>query len=190
MCDLPIYGFKYAADDESFKLSDIISAIKIIKNDLVIDEELIIRLAEKDFFDLWEITNGGEILIAMAAGYGKPREEQNLPKPTSITMIRKRDVIKLCDSIFKSDGNFDSIEEIEPITKKDRMIPLKDIPKSIKEAKKPRVRMMLMAAQKFHDENGWYPYGRELFDMGKDVHGYDDWETFRKTFIRYFSEAG
>lgn len=114
MCDLPIYGFKYAADDESFKLSDIISAIKIIKSDLVIDEELIIRLAEKDFFDLWEITNGGEILLAMAVGYGKPREEQDLPKPTSITMIRKRDVIKLCDLIFKTEGRVNSVESLEP----------------------------------------------------------------------------
>jgi hypothetical protein len=68
---------------------------------------------------------------------------------------------------------------------------LQDIPTAIKAAKKPEtVQKMLKTAQAFHAENGRYPEGRELFDMGKEAHGYDDWETFRKTFVRYFSEAG
>ena len=67
---------------------------------------------------------------------------------------------------------------------------LKDILAAIKPAKSERAKKMLKSAQAFHDDNGRYPEGRELFNMGKDAHGYDDWETFRKTFVRYFSEAG
>lgn len=182
MCDLKIAGFELADDDFSFELSEIVSAIN--STGLSISKEIIIHLHEKGYFNM----DGGDYLLALAIDYGT-RKEQNL-KFRDYARIRKRDVIKLCDLIFKSDGNVDSIKLLTEPMNKDGMIPLKDIPKSIKEAKKPRVRMMLTAAQKFHDENGWYPYGRELFDMGKDVHGYDDWETFRKTFIRYFSEAG
>ena len=67
---------------------------------------------------------------------------------------------------------------------------MKDIPTAIKAARSESVKKTLKAAQAFHDDNGRYPEGRELFSMGKDAHGYDDWETFRKTFVRYFSEAG
>ena len=68
---------------------------------------------------------------------------------------------------------------------------LKDIPTAIKTAKSEETtKKMLKAAQAFHDDNGRYPEGRELFNIGKDAHGYEDWETFRKTFVRYFSEAG
>ena len=67
---------------------------------------------------------------------------------------------------------------------------LQDIPTAIKAAKSDPVKKTLKAAQAFHDDNGRYPEGRELFGKGKDAHGYGDWETFRKTFVRYFSEAG
>ena len=67
---------------------------------------------------------------------------------------------------------------------------LTDIPSAIKSAKSEHVKKMLKKAQEFHYENSRYPEGRELFNMGEDAHGYKDWDAFRKTFFRYFSEGG
>lgn len=76
-------------------------------------------------------------------------------------------------------------------TKKQKnVIPKKDILASIKSSKSEAVKKMLRAAHKFHDDNGHYPNSRELFDLDTPIHGYSDWESFRKTFIRYFSETG
>lgn len=114
MRDLPVYGFKYADDNESFKLSDIISAIKIIKGDLIIDEELVIRQAEKDFFELWDDSNAGDYLIALAKESSKPKAEQNLPKIINTKMIKKRDAIRLYQLIIDEHSVISSDTKLEP----------------------------------------------------------------------------
>ena len=84
-------------------------------------------------------------------------------------------------------AEFPNSNPLEPVQ---LVTPNQDITKAISKAKSERTKKMLKSAQAFHDDNGRYPEGSELFNMGKDAHGYDEWETFRKTFIRYFSEAG
>jgi hypothetical protein len=84
-------------------------------------------------------------------------------------------------------AEFPNSNPLEPVQ---LVTPNQDITKAISKAKSETVNKMLKSAQAFHDDNSRYPEGRELFNMGKDAHGYDDWETFRKTFVRYFSEAG
>lgn len=114
MCNLPIVGFALFEDDYSFKLSDIVLAIKLIKNDLMINESEVVALAEMGFLNLWEDSNVGEYLIALAKEGGKPKAEQNLPKIINTRMIKKRDAIRLYQLIIDEHSAIKSDTKLEP----------------------------------------------------------------------------
>lgn len=61
----------------------------------------------------------------------------------------------------------------------------KPLASAISSAKSPEVRKTLGEVRTFHGDHNRYPEARELFDMGKQAHGYDDWDTFKKTYDRY-----
>lgn len=102
MCDLPIAGFKFADDNESFLLSDIVEAIRIKHPDFVITDticESVIRHGDiKTAYTIHSVCLYGEIVV----------------HPNFVMKITKKEAIRLYALMF---DDIPMIKQEEPEVK-------------------------------------------------------------------------